>query len=198
MHDKRNCPVHSALLEKTTNCPVEFAYLYPEDVSDKRRWFGGLTRCQKNPTDNLHNHRIHGASKIAQCVREKIGIAESNNPSLTPTDVLCDKGLGFIPSAVDSASSHSEKIVHEINKTKQKKSIREKDWCPMNFEAVADSFDEDDNHFSDDTDQRVSKYTKYGTPYLVSSGYEDGVKYIFTMSPIMTQVLSEAGSFSVI
>ena len=25
---------------------------------DKKRWFGGLVRCQKSATDNLHNHKL--------------------------------------------------------------------------------------------------------------------------------------------
>ena len=54
----------------------------------------------------------------------------------------------------------------------------------MNFEEVADSIDEEDNQYSDDNEEKSSKYKEY-RPYLVASGYEDGIKYIFTMSPLM-------------
>ena len=50
---------------------------------------------------------------IAQCIKEKIGDAIGANPALKP--------LGFIPSAVDDASSHAGKVSHEIKKAKVKK-----------------------------------------------------------------------------
>ena len=45
---------------------------------DKKRWFGGLVRCQKSATDNLHNHKLHAANRIAQCIKERIGAAVSS------------------------------------------------------------------------------------------------------------------------
>lgn len=150
IREKRNCPIHNTVLKKTTCCPVDFVYLYPQDSLDRRRWFGGLVRCQKESTKNLHNHKVHSASKIAQCIKEKINDAVSNNPALTCTDISCGKGLGFIPSAVDSACSHSGKVSYEVNKTKTKKGIKERDWCPMTFEDEADCIDEEDNALSDD------------------------------------------------
>ena len=107
IRDKRNCPKHNLPLQKTTDCPVEFVYIHPKDVMDTRRWFGGLVRCQKSSTDNLHNHKLHAANRIAQCIKERIGAAVSTNPALTPSDIACGKGIGFIPSAVDGASSHT-------------------------------------------------------------------------------------------
>ena len=53
----------------------------------------------------MHNH------KIAQC-RKKYAI--TSNPTLTPLDVTCGKGLGFIPSAVDAACSHPGKVGYEV------------------------------------------------------------------------------------
>ena len=52
IRDKRNCPKHSVPLLKTADCPVEFVYIHPKDTSDKRRWFGGLVRCQKTASNN--------------------------------------------------------------------------------------------------------------------------------------------------
>ena len=64
IHDKQCCPKHNLPLERTSGCPVEFVYVHPKDPNDKRRWIGGLVRCQKDPSDNLHNHLLHGASKF--------------------------------------------------------------------------------------------------------------------------------------
>ena len=61
----------------------------------------------------------------------------------------------------------------------------------MNFEAVVDDIDKDDIGFSGG-DEQLTKYRRYGRPYLVSSGMEDGIKFIFTMSPYMSKIASEA------
>lgn len=91
IRDKRHCPKHNTPLQRTTDCPVEFVYIHPRDTNDKRRWFGGLVRCQKSAANNLHNHKLHSANKIAQCIKERIGAAISSNPSLTPSDIACGK-----------------------------------------------------------------------------------------------------------
>ena len=36
------------------------------------RWIDGLVHCQKESTDNLHNHPLHGATKVADCLKCKI------------------------------------------------------------------------------------------------------------------------------
>ena len=141
---------------------------------------------------NIHNHKIHGSCKIAQCIKSKICDAICANPALTPSEVACGKGLGFIPAAVDGASSHTGKVSHEIRKTKQMKGLIDKAWSPMNFEQVADTIDEEDNQLSGDAQERITKYRHYGRPYLVAAGYEDGIKFIFTMSPFMAKVATDA------
>ena len=95
VRDKRNCPKHNIPLEKPGECPVHF-HLHPASSQDGRRWFGGIVRCQKVPSKKFHNHRIHSATKIAQCVKERISNAVLTNPALTPTDISSGKGLGFI------------------------------------------------------------------------------------------------------
>ena len=54
----RSCPDHpEATLKRSndislTNCPVEFAYIFPKDFNhDNRRWIMGYIRQQKAPTD---------------------------------------------------------------------------------------------------------------------------------------------------
>ena len=189
VRDKRNCPKHNIPLERSGECPVHFVYLHPANSQDGRRWFGGIVRCQKVPLKNFHNHRIHSATKIAQCVRERISNAVLTNPALTPTDISCGKVLGFIPSAVDGASSHSGKLSLEVRKTKQKSGLLENNWSPMKFEEVADEIDKKDSELGGDEGK---KFRKYGRPYLVASGIDDGIKFIFTMSPYMSKVASEA------
>ena len=60
--------------------------------------------------------------------------------------------MGFIPSAVDGASSHTGKV-----STKQRKGLTEKDWLLMNFEEVADTIDEEDNEMCRDGREKLKK-----------------------------------------
>ena len=53
--------------------------------------------------------------------------AISANPALKPSELACGKGLRFIPSAVDDASSHAGKVSHEIKKQKLKKGLKDKE-----------------------------------------------------------------------
>ena len=88
---------------------------------------GGLLRCQKDPSDNLHNHLLHGATKISQCIKSKIDSAVTADPSLTPySDIASGKGPGFLPAAVDGASCHSGKVSLIIKKAKERKGLMEK------------------------------------------------------------------------
>ena len=88
---------------------------------------GGLLRCQKDPSDNLHNHLLHGATKISQCIKSKIDSAVTADPSLTPySDIASGKGLGFLPAAVDGASCHSGKVSLIIKKAKERKGLTKK------------------------------------------------------------------------
>ena len=192
IRDKRNCPKHNIPLQKTSDCPVEFVYIYPKERADGRRCFGGIVRCQKSPSENLHNHKIHAANKISQSVKEKISDAISSNPALTPSDIACGKGLGFIPSAVDGASSHTGKVSQEIRKTKQKRGLLDHTWSPMTFEEVADTVDEEDSEIGGSETEELNEYKRNGRPYLVACGIEDGIKFIFTMSPVMAKIASEA------
>ena len=95
----------SAQLNRVKDCPVEFAYLFPENSNDNRRWIFALVRNQKEPMINLHSHAIHGPTKIAKCVQENISRAVSLNSTLTPIDISQGKGLEFVPGVVDKASN---------------------------------------------------------------------------------------------
>ena len=70
---KRVCPEHNKPLEKSFNCPVEFVYIRPKlKMLTKDGLIADLVRCQKGSIDNLHNHPLHGATKIAGCINSKI------------------------------------------------------------------------------------------------------------------------------
>lgn len=68
----------------------------------------------------------------------------------------------------------------------------EKYWSSLDFEEVANSIDPEDNHLSGDNDEKLKEYRKLGRPYLISAGLEGGVKFIFTMSPLMATVAANS------
>ena len=123
VREKRPCSHHKKPLSKTSSCPVELVYIYPEDGNDNCQWIGGLIRCPKESVENRHNHPMPPPSAIAQCIREKNSTAVQLNPTLKLSDIACGKGVGFVPSAVDSASSHLGRVSREVMKAKQALSI---------------------------------------------------------------------------
>ena len=185
------------MLTKSFSDHIQFVllslyYVYPVEYhSDDRRWIGGIVRNQKNHSANLHNHPLHGNYKICNLVQDKISNAIQTNPSLTPTDISLGRGIGFIPSAIDSASAHQGKLAREVAKTRIALGLKDKNWSPCSLEEAVTLLDNDDNQNCDDVYQE-EKYQNYGRPYLVSSGIENGINYSVTMSPLMAKILSEA------
>ena len=103
-------------------------YIYQQNFkNDNRRLIGGIVRNQKDRTKNLHNHKLHGAFKICNLVKDKISNAVQSNLSLTPTDISQSSGIGFIPSAVDTASSHLGRVAREVAKTKRALGVNTRD-----------------------------------------------------------------------
>ena len=192
VREKRPCSHHKSPLSKTSSCPVELVYIYPEDSNDNCRRIGGLIRCPKESVENLHNHPMPPPSAIAQCIKKKISTAVQLNPTLKPSDIACGKGVGLVPSAVDSASSHLGRVSREVMKAKQALGITDTKWNPSEFECVANEIDANDKALSATSDKRIQCYEKYGRPYLVSADIEEGIKYIFTMTPLMMKVANSA------
>ena len=188
IREKRPCPHHKISLVKTDSCPVEFVYVYPADRQDKRRWIGGIVRHQKDLSKNLHNHVPPSETKIAQCVEEKINIAIPSNPTLTASDISLGKGLGFVPCAVDVASSHLGRVSKVVAIAKQGNGFSCQEWFPSGFESTADELDKQDEKLRGDFRNNSNIYNRYGRPYLMAAGVEDGIKFIFTMSPLMSRV----------
>lgn len=119
--------------------------IYPQDFqTDQRRWIGGIVQNQKCDANNLHNHELHGTFKICNLVREKISNAVQSNVSLTPTDISQGKGIGFVPSAIDTASAHLGRVAREVSKIKHATDTNDKDWSPCSLESVADDVDKTD------------------------------------------------------
>ena len=108
-------------------------FVYPVDKNDKHRWIGGLIRCPKVGRVNLHNHFVHSPSTITQCIRQGISKAVSINPTLQTSDITCCNGQGYMPSAVDVASYHLEKIAREVKKAKEIIGMNSKYWSPSEF-----------------------------------------------------------------
>ena len=58
---------------------------------------------------------------------------------------------------------------------------------------MADDIDEGDiSHGSNYSYCLSSELKKLSRPYLVSGGIENGIQYIFTMNPLMSEILSKA------
>ena len=68
-------------------------------------------------------------------------------------------------------------------KAKVSKGLLQKDWSPCNFEEVADEVVKEDEDVSGIYRESAQLYKKYGRPYLCATGIEDGICFIFTMSP---------------
>ena len=45
-------------------CQVEFAYVWPVDTDNNRRWLSGLFPRSYLQSSNLHNHRFNEQSKV--------------------------------------------------------------------------------------------------------------------------------------
>ena len=66
-------------------------------------------------------------------------------------------------------------------------------WDIALFEKMADDIDEGDiSHGSNYSYCLSSELKKLSRPYLVSGGIENGIQYIFTMNPLMSEILSKA------
>ena len=193
MSAQRPCSAHAQKLMKSSSiagpCPVEFGYLYPKNYQeDHRRWILGFVRHQKGQASNIHNHKIHAAAKICSKVKESIAQATLSNPTIKPSDIAKRKGIPFVPSAVDQASAHIGRIRCEVNKAK-KLTYSGTTWSITDFETVANEIDKRDDDHSGNSSTQQSKLKKLSRPY---PGYEQGINYIFTMNPMMSEILAKS------
>ena len=71
----------------------------------------------------------------------------------------------------------------------KKRSFQGSKWDITTFEKVADDIDSNDTAVIGEPLSRQSKLSSLSRPYLISAGIQEGINYIFCMSPLM---LSEA------
>ena len=86
--ENRPYPDHPKLsLVCSGECPVEFLYVKPTDLTDNRRWLTGFVRTSQEfmKGTNIHSHPTPPGSKIP-C--NDIHIAVSENPHLQTSDLV--------------------------------------------------------------------------------------------------------------
>ena len=67
------------------------------------------------------------------------------------------------------------------------------DWDATLFEEVADEIDAKNKEHGSNFSQPASvEFSKLSRPYLISAGIDSGIWYIFTINPLMSEVLSKA------
>jgi hypothetical protein len=112
--------------------------------------------------------------------------------SVKPSDIARGKGINAIPGAIDKASNHMGRIAREVRKSKHQ-TVAGSNWDLANIEDVADDIDTKDEELTGDTVDSV-QLKSLSRPYLVSAGIEveDGIKFIFCMSPFMSSLLAES------
>ena len=190
------CPVHENIrlcysTAEKGECPIEFCYIHPTDIAtDQRRWIAGFVLNQKEPSSNLHNHSQPSPSKISSFVKEEIASTVKLNPLIKPKDIQQGSGIGLIPAAVDQASANTGRLRHEVHKDREQFLVSSTKWKVNSFEDVADEMDEEDENVCGAPTEEVDQLKKLSCPYLASAGIENGINYIHTMSPYMTQVLA--------
>ena len=97
--------------------------------------------------------------------------------------------MPFILGAVDSASTHIGRVAQQVKKGRQMASGGNS-WDIADFETVADDVDHKDDEVSAKTPAEQESLNKLCRPYLISAGIEEGIKYIFTVNPLMSKLLS--------
>ena len=119
-----------------------------------------------------------------------IADATELNPYEKPSDIARGKGINAIPGAIDKASNHMGRIAQEVRKSKHHTAAGSS-WDVTNFEEVADDIDSKDEELTGVT---VDSHQLKGLtrPYLVAGGIENGIKFIFCMSPFMSSLLAES------
>ena len=125
-------------------------------------------------------------------MKSKISKVIHINPSLTPSDIAQGEGLAFIPSVVDGASSHIGKVAQIAKHANRSSGLIQKHWSSIEFEELADAIDKSDNAVSGDNDNKLQKYREIGRPYMLSADIDEKIRFVFTISPLMTKVVTES------
>lgn len=83
------CPHHAeAQLKTSRECPVEFVYVWSVNNKDKRRWLSGIIRTGDLEQSILHNHPLHGPTKVPSKIVHDIKQALEKDPTLKTHDIM--------------------------------------------------------------------------------------------------------------
>ena len=91
-----SCLTFQPLCNVGGDCSVEFVYVWPDDHDDKRRWLSGLSRTGDLHASNLHNHPLHGASKIPSKVIHDIREKVAADPTIKTHDIITGKCIWYV------------------------------------------------------------------------------------------------------
>ena len=156
-------------------------------------------KTAKGSKESLHNHNVHASSHLLTKTLEDIQSAAVANVSLKPYEICRDKGLGYIPAAVDTASANMDRISSVMCKARNNSALCNAKWDVASFEKMADGIDEKDaSHGSNYSHTLSNELNKLSRPYLVSAGIENGIQYIFTMNPLMSEFCQKQNSLKLI
>ena len=197
IREQRSCKNHpSNPLYKTNDiepCPVQFAYIYPDDSNDHRRWILAFVRQPKGSKESLHNHDVHASSHLLAKTQEDIKNAAIANVSLKPSEVCRGKRIGVYPFSSRQSVCKCRESSSVMSKVRSSSALCNAKWDVASLEKMADSIDEKDAFRGSNYSQVMrNELTKLSRPYLVSAGIENGIQYIFTMNLLMSKILSKA------
>ena len=174
---------------------MEFIYIFPVDLGDKRRWIGGIICSQDVPADtNLHNHPVkHCLShKLPSMVTADITRTLEDNPYLTTQQLASGQGLGYRPGSAEVAGTSYGRLDYI-----QKKSLKENGLSSKgihvitDMEKIADKIDQKDcSH--EGTTITSRRYKEIGRPYMRDYRTSPSGTYQFIMTPLMSKLLSDA------
>ena len=151
-------------LERSGECPVDFFYVWPEKLTDNRRWLTGMVRSGDLQEDNLHNHPLHKEIKIPVKVDTDIRRAVIDNPHLRTSDLLvgmcyiydcmctnlnsnCSlttsgKGMQYMPGAACLAATHRSKVKNiRLSTLRDSSSVADPRSAILDFEKDAHKYD---------------------------------------------------------
>ena len=127
---------------------MEFVYIFPVDLSDKRRWIGGIIRSQDVPADtNLHNHPVKRclSHKLPSMVTADITRTLEDNPCLTTQQLASGQGLRYRPGSAEVAGTSYGRFDYIGKKSLKENGLSSKSvHIITDMEKIADKIDEKD------------------------------------------------------
>ena len=85
-----------------------------------------------------------------------------------------------------------ERLSSVMSKARSNSVLCSTKWDIASFEKIADDIDKEDASNESNLCSSSNELKKLSRPYLVSAGIENGLQYIFTMNPLMSEILAKA------